>query len=240
MASPPLPLTIAIPMLGRAAEVERLVANAEAATATPYELLFIVSPTDEAVRGAVEDAGLEPLVVPWEPERADYARKINHAFAETTAPWFFMGASDITFGPGWDTVAINYGERTGAGVIGTNDMASPYVRSGKGATHILIRRAYIEEFGSGTFDRSGLVLCEQYDHQYVDNELVETAKIRGRWVFARGSKVKHAHPHWKTAEMDETYEKAFRETREDRSLHFMRMKKIKVWGQTRGRRNVRP
>lgn len=237
-ASGPLPsLTVAIPMLGRAHEVRRLFENLADTTTHPYRLVFVCSPSDPEVIEAA-NRHCASWIVSWSPGRGDYARKINHVFAGTHEPWFFSGASDLTFEKGWDREAISLGEEMGASVVGTNDMASAYVKSGKGATHILVRRSYIEEYG-GTIDGSGLVYCELYDHQYVDNELVETAKVRGQWAFASHSVVHHAHPHWHTAEMDATYEKAFRHTAADRALFGKRMRRLKVLAQSEARRKLR-
>lgn len=224
-------------MLGRAHEVERLVENIHATTESEHRIVFVCSPDDGEVRQAVHGIA-DMLVATWQPDRADYAKKINRAFELTTGPWFFAGASDITFNYHWDDHALRVAYGTGAGVIGTNDMASAYVRAGKSATHILIRRSYIEEYG-GTIDGTGTVYCELYDHQYVDNELVETAKARGQWAFAPHSIVRHAHPHWQTAEMDATYQKALRNTVQDRALHGQRMKKVRVYAQNERRRKLR-
>jgi len=93
---------------------------------------------------------------------------------------------------------------------------------GRHATHPLVRRSYVEEHG--TIDEPGKVLHEGYDHQWVDNELVETAKARGAWAFAKNSHVEHLHPFWpdgkggKKGEMDATYEKALSSPRKDMAL----------------------
>jgi len=110
-------------------------------------------------------------------------------------------------------------------VVGTNDLHSPAVQTGKHATHILFARSYIEECG-GTFDGTGAVFCEQYDHQFVDNEFIATAKARGEWSFARDSVVEHLHPVWGKASWDATYEKAFRATAADTRLFTARSHKL--------------
>jgi hypothetical protein len=165
------------------------------------------------------------LVASWEPGRADCARKINLGFRETTEPWVFTGASDLVFHADWDSHALLAAKKTGAGVVGTQDTRNPMVKRGLQSTHSLVGRAYIEEYGSATFDSTGAVYSETYDHQFIDLELVETAKLRGRWAFAKRSVVEHRHPHWATAEMDSTYEKATRATTQDRRLYVQRMRR---------------
>ena len=76
----------------------------------------------------------------------------------------------------------------------------------------------------GTFDGSGAVFSEAYDHQWVDNEFLELAKRRGKWAFAERSVVEHLHPVWGLAEWDDTYNKAFRETTEDQALFARRQR----------------
>jgi hypothetical protein len=194
----------------------------------------VCSPNDRDVLIECNRSGQDVLVVDWEPGRADYARKINLGYRETIEPWLFTGASDLVFHPDWDRHALLVGERTGAGVVGTQDTRNPSVRRGLQSTHSLVRREYVQEFG-GTFDNTGAIYSETYDHQYIDVELVETAKLRQRWAFSKRSVVEHKHPHWGTAETDDTYVKAMRATTQDRRLYVQRIKRC----QTIHARNVR-
>ena len=170
----------------------------------------------------MEEAGLTPLIHPEPAGAGNFARKINWAFTQTSREWFFQGADDIRFSAGWDVEAFRIAERRRASVIGTNDLHNPLVKRGKHSTHTLIRRSYIEEHG-GTFDGTGLVFHEGYDHQWVDNEFIETAKFRKAWAFSAGSVVEHFHPHWGNAHTDPTYRKATRATRKDMLLYRERM-----------------
>lgn len=189
-------------------------------------LLFICSPKDDAQIAACFATGEEVKIVPWGPERGDYAKKINLAFTETNEPWLFCGADDLRFGDQWDVFALRVGEMTGAGVVGTQDLGNPLVKRGKTSTHPLVRREYIAT-QSGTFDGSGQIYSEEYDHQYIDLELAEVAKARGQWAFSKRSVVEHLHPNWGKAERDATYEKAFREVAKDRALFQRRMEQFR-------------
>lgn len=220
-------IDILIPALGRPQQIDAVYKSIEATTQTEHQIIFITSPGDIEVVNAVKALGLKPLRVRWKPGRADYAKKINYAYSKSEAEWIFQAATDLVFYRGWDTAALVQ-TRRGHGVVGTNDMGNPDVKKGRHSTHSLISRRYIEEYG-GTADNSGVVFSEAYDHQYCDNEFVETAQRRGQFVFARRSVVEHLHPHWGKADDDETYVKAMRETLQDRALFVKRRSQMARW-----------
>lgn len=220
-------LVILIPCLGRPQNVKPVVDSIRLATGA-HRILFLCSPGDTEQISAVKKSGADHIVVPWQSDKADFALKINHAYEHhTDEDWIFQAADDLTFRVGWDRHAINAAERYRVGVVGTNDLGNPLVKRGKHSTHTLFSRAYIEEYG-GTFDGSGVVFCELYDHQWTDNEFVETAMQRGQFVSCPRAVVEHMHPHWGKGQMDDTYLKALRATREDRALFGQRMKKIGI------------
>jgi hypothetical protein len=90
-------------------------------------------------------------------------------------------------------------------VIGTNDLGNPRVTSGEHATHLLVRRSYVDDMGS-SWDGPKVVAHEGYGHWFVDDELVTAAKQRGVWAMALGSLVEHLHPAWGKANDDDVYE----------------------------------
>lgn len=219
-------------MLGRGWRLRDLLGSLRACSDAP--VTFICSPNDSETLAVCNDSGEDTIVTHWQPDRGDYARKINLGYRETQEPFVFCGASDLWFQDGWDRQALAVADRTGAGVVGTQDTANPLVKRGVQSTHPLVRRAYVEEFGSATFDQTGDVYCELYDHQYIDVELCETAKLRQRWAFAKRAIVKHLHPHWGTAPDDDTYAKAMRKVNDDRQLYVQRMKRQQtVWARQR-------
>jgi hypothetical protein len=217
---------VLIPMLGRAHLVEPLVDNLRSTGEIP--VLFLCSPDDHDVIVECNRTQEDVIVVDWVPGRADYAKKINLGYRETTEAWVFTGASDLVFYPHWDSIALMVGARVSAGVVGTQDKGNPYVKRGLQSTHSLVSRDYISEFGGATFDKTGVVYSEAYDHQYIDIELVETAKLRKRWAFAKRSIVEHRHPAWDTAPLDKTYEKAWRESIQDHQLYQRRMARFRT------------
>lgn len=206
-------------------------------TKKEHSVYFICSPNDRNQIAACKESGAEVLIVPFRPGAADFARKINYGFDVTTEPWLFQGADDIRFSPDWEKHAFDTAMRYRAGVIGTNDLGNPLVMRGKTSTHTLFRRAYIEEYGSGTVDDSGRVFSELYDHQYVDNEFIQTARMRKQFAFSQNSVVEHLHPHWGKSLMDMTYRKAVRHSTKDRTLFQKRLSLINT--ATAGERRVR-
>jgi len=216
-------IDILVPCLARPQNVAPLLASIKEVTRVDHRVIFIATEGDKEEIEALKRAGADFLVHPEPAGRGNFAKKINWAFPQTDAPWVFQGADDLRFHAGWDVNALRVGKQRRVGVVGTDDMGNPLVRRGGHSTHTLISRAYIEEFG-GTHDNSGLVFCELYQHEFCDNEFVQTAIKRGQWAFARRSKVEHLHPAWRKSELDSTYEKAFRYSQEDFQLYKRRMR----------------
>ena len=195
----PADLTILVPVLHRPWRVERLLSSITSTT-PEAEVLFLCTVGDRAQIAAVEATSAPHIDVGWRP--GDYARKIQAGYEATNRPLLFLGADDLLFHPGWFPAAAKK-LTTGIGVVGTNDLTNPRVMSGKHATHSLVTRAYVDEFG--TIDEPGKVLHEGYVHEFVDDELVGTAKRRGAWAFATDAQVEHLHPMAGKAPMDELY-----------------------------------
>ncbi len=207
-------VAIIIPMLGRPHTIAPLV-DTITATAPAARLLFGCSPGDRRVIARLDELGLEHFTMPG-PTPGDYARKINAGFRLTDEPLIFTGACDLRFHPGWlEAATARLGD--GIGVVGTNDLGSPRVMAGEHATHSLVTREYVERFG--LMDRPGLVLFEGYEHEYVDDELVQTAMHRGAWAFAEDAHVEHLHPSWGKAPSDQLYRKQRQRMRRSRALY---------------------
>ena len=214
-------IDILIPVLNRPHNAAT-VSESIKVTQTPHRVLFICSPGDDRQIEACLQTGHDTRVVPWKPGKADFAKKVNWGYENSTAPWLFQAADDLRFYPGWDVHALRTARHRDSLVIGTNDLHNAQVKRGIHATHVLFARRYIEEQG-GTHDNTGHVYSETYDHQYVDLEFCLTARRRGVWAFCKSAIVEHLHPHWKLAEMDDTYRKAVRATASDYRLYQQRM-----------------
>jgi GT2 family glycosyltransferase len=225
-------IAIVIPVLARPHRAPLVCSSIFENTQAEVEVYFVCTPGDEEEISACINTGEEVIVVPWIAGDGDFARKHNLAFGVTTAPYVLLGADDLEFEPGWDERALRVADRSGAGVIGTNDDANPLVKRGRHATHPLVSRAYIEEQGGTWHDGPGVVYCEQYAHQYVDTELCAVAMERGEWAFARDSVVRHLHPFYpkrghKATPMDPTYTKALGDAHADKEIFVRRQTEAK-------------
>lgn len=150
-----------------------------------------------------------------------FAQKVNHGYRVTTEPWLFLVGDDVRFHATWFDHALAVAKGHGAKVIGTNDLGTQRVQSGDHATHFLVARDYIDEVGA-SWDGPGVV-CHEYHHWYVDDEIVTAAKQRGVWSMALGSIVEHMHPLFGRAEDDDTYRKGQARADEDRETFMSRL-----------------
>lgn len=146
--------------------------------------------------------------------RGDYARKINHAYRQSDHQFLFLAADDLCFCPNWFERA-KARLRPGIGVVGTNDLGNVRVIQGRHATHSLVTREYADR---GTIDQAETIYHEGYAHNFVDDELVATAKRRRAWVFARDSMVEHLHPDYGKAAFDDVYDLGRSLFRQDAAL----------------------
>jgi hypothetical protein len=152
-----------------------------------------------------------------------FAEKMNLGYSATEEPWIFMVGDDVRFRPGWlDHAQAIAGDQFD--VVGTNDLGNPAVMAGEHATHMLIRRSYVDEVGAG-WDGPKVVAHEGYRHWFVDNEIVTAAQQRQKWAMALGSIVEHLHPNWGKAEGDEVYELGQSRATEDRKLFERRARR---------------
>ena len=96
------------------------------------------------------------------------------------------------------------------------------MKAGQHSTHPFVARKYIDSLG-GVVGQPGQVYFEGYDHNYVDVELVETAKARGCYAHAHASRIEHRHPLWdRSVAKDETYAKGRAGFQADRRLYESR------------------
>lgn len=207
-------VSILVPVLGRPHRVRPLVESIRAATPQPHEILFLADPGDRPTQDAVALVGGCRLLSPG----GSYAHKINAGVRATDTPFVLLAADDLVFHPGWLDAAIALMSDQ-VGVVGTQDLGNRRVIAGEHATHSLVARWYAQ---LGSIDDPTVLLHEGYGHNFVDDELVATAKKRGAWAFAHDSVVEHHHPNWGKAQPDEIYAKGQAMFRRDRRTHFRR------------------
>lgn len=201
---------IIVPVLRRPHRAQIVADSIAAATPEPHRVLFVANKGDTPEIAACEATGHDVLVMPyphhpsaWRRRPGEWAAKINAAYRQSTEPFLFLGADDLSFWPGWLGAVLRVADDTGCGVIGTQDLGNPRVVAGNHSTHPVVARWYADEFG--TAERPGEVLCEAYPHEFVDDELVATAKVRESWAFADDAVVEHLHYAWDKAPRDELY-----------------------------------
>ena len=200
---------VIVPMLGRAGQADRL-ATSLADSTDRARLLFVCTDTDTEVLAAV--ARYDHLVVP-PAERGDYAHKTNVGVAASCEPLIFTAAIDLHFHDGWLDAAEWMLEGL-TQVVGTNDLANPRTAAGH-STHTLTTRGYAER---GLIDGRPGLLCEDYIHEFVDDEMVGTARKRGVYAHAVDAVVEHLHPMVGKADWDDTYRRMNGRMRADRGL----------------------
>jgi glycosyltransferase involved in cell wall biosynthesis len=216
-------VVILVPVLRRPHRAAPLVESIRAATPEPHRVLFVGSPDDTEELEACRATGADLLTLPGSRAPGDWARKINLGYRCSTEPLMLLAGDDLVFHPGW-LPAVLRAAATGVGVVGTNDLANPRVTRGDHSTHPVVCRWYADEHG--TVDGPGRVVAECYDHNFVDDELVATARSRSEWAFAPTAHVEHRHPTWATAEDDEVYRLGRAGFRRDRDLFYERVRQF--------------
>lgn len=178
--------------------------------ARPFMTSFRASEADANVYAVVHEgdddtmqAWVEAGAFIFETTGTTFAQKINYGYAYTHEPWLFLVGDDVRFHPRWLTTALSVGGDR-YDVVGTNDLGTLRVQMGQHATHMLVRRNYVDQVGA-SWDGPGVV-CHEYSHWFVDDEIVAAAKQRDVWVSARSSIVEHLHPYFGKASMDDVYE----------------------------------
>jgi hypothetical protein len=153
-----------------------------------------------AATGECADAAKELPVTLLEDSGGTWPQRINAGYRITNEPYIFTGADDLAFRPGWFQAAMRVME-TIDGVVAVNDLMN------MAGVHYLISKNFIETIGGVIDQPPGVIACESYTHQYVDDEIRATAIFRNRWGgVVRDSIVEHLHPGLGKSESDLTYQ----------------------------------
>jgi glycosyltransferase involved in cell wall biosynthesis len=151
-----------------------------------------------------------------------FAERMNAGYQATSEPWLFVVGDDVQFHPGWlDQAQARAGDQFH--VVGTNDLGNPRVMAGGHATHMLVRRSYVDEIGA-SWDGPKVLAHEGYRHWFVDDEIVTAAKQRGVWVMALESVVEHLHPLFGKGEPDDIYKIGESHAAQDRETFDRRLR----------------
>jgi hypothetical protein len=192
-------VAVLVPTLGRPDNIVRVRDDLHgSADWRAVSLYFVIEPDDHA---SLAEAELYGNVI-FNSRSPSYAGAINSAVLATNEPLIFMGADDLHFREGWLPPLLALAETFG--LVGTNDLHNPDVLAGSHSTHSLITREYAL---TACIDAPGVPLHEGYVHNYVDTEVVATAKSRGEFTPCLDSVVEHVHWIWGMAPLDATYAK---------------------------------
>ncbi len=154
-----------------------------------------------------------------------YAQAINHYYnnLRTGAEYMVIGSDDLVFHPNWFEEAV----KSGADVVGPNDLHNPMVMNGQTATHFVVKMSYLDEKG-GTFDGSFPVMFE-YNHNFCDTEFVTVAKYRGCFQYVPECVIEHNHPIWSGRKKDKVDEKNQSLIKIDEKTYYDRMDLFEKW-----------
>lgn len=213
---------VLVPVLGRPLNAAPFMTSLRASGADLAKVYVIADLDDTATREAWEGAGANVLGYEFSGGPGTFAQKANIGYTITSQPWMLLVGDDVKFHPGWLDHA-QHAARDGAHVIGTNDLHNPRVVAGEHATHLLVRRAYVDERGA-SWDGPKVVCHEAYRHNFVDDEIVRVAQQRGVWAMAKDAKVEHLHPAWGGAESDDVYALGMSSFDADRDRFLERVK----------------
>lgn len=212
-------VAVLVPVMRRPQNAEPFMRSLTASTglATVYA---IHDEDDIETRDAWKRAGAHVI----QSSGPTFAVKVNDGYRATSEPWCFLVGDDVRFLPGWYDHARLAADVTKAAVVGTNDLGNPRVMRGEHATHMLVRRSYVDEVGF--WDGPGLICHESYSHWYVDDELVAAARQAGVWAMALASKVEHLHPIFGKGTTDAVYELGQARQEQDRKVFEARAEKF--------------
>lgn len=211
-------IAILVPVLDRPHRVKPLLDSIKAATPQQHRVVFICDPDDSDEHRAIK-AAREPVLVLM--VAGNYAAKINAGVAATDEPLIFLGADDLDFAQGWLDEACRVMIDKSAEVVGVNDLI-PRTHRGEHATHFVMTRSYAQ---MPMIDGEPGPLHAGYAHNFVDDELIATATVRGVYAYAPKAIVEHLHP-MVGADDDATYRKGRSSLRLDRGRF---VKRRKLW-----------
>lgn len=206
---------ILIPTLGRAHRIPEIVENV-GDTAPNARVHFIAEETDEETVEALK--GMRATIGDF----GTYGKAINAGYKDCPERWLMTSDDDCIYHKDWLKLARQ--KMKGAiRIVGTNDLHNPYVLDEEHSTHSLVDRRYLDDIGAVIDQGPGSFMFE-YDHNYTDAELIETAKARGVFAPCLESIVEHVHPEFGGREPDDTWRKTRRAVSEDHAIFCQRRK----------------
>ena len=227
-------VAVIIPLWRRTKNIDRVTASL-LDTVPLAHICFVVSSGDEWITPWTTLPGDTIVVDGVGGEPGDYSKKINAGYRATTEPFIFTGADDLVFHEGWYEacralmpLAQGGGSATkpgGIGVVGTVDRCNGRTMAGEHSTHSLVARWYAD--CCAVADHPGAIYCELYQHEYTDDELIQTAMFRGAYAHAYDAIVEHVHMLVHPELDDEVYQHGRSRSRLSRRTFLQRQR---LWG----------
>lgn len=194
-------MTIAVPVLGRPHKVEWVIKWFKGPN---LELLFLPDVTDRYTIEVLEKMGAWYEFAPSAElyQTPTYASKINHAYKVTDTEFLFYASDDLQPKPQWIYHLFkDLDANPHVGLMALND-GHHLVTRGMLATHGVVRRSYVEEYGSASLPDAGPVMNEMYRHWWCDCEISYVARQRKAFGLSWNSRFFHN----RKRRSDETYQ----------------------------------
>lgn len=206
-------VTIAVPILNRPERIEAVMGHFEG-----FDVLFLPDRTDTESILELERTGAHYSLAPTVKAFGvpTYASKVNHAYRVTDSPFLLYGSDDIHPEPGWWDKALVSLRDESIGLLGVYDGVRPYARHQVVATHGIVRRSYVERYGSASLKDAGPIFWEGYRHACVDVEVTGVANARRAYRFNPKVVFKHDRPNDSTMQLGGSF------LEEDRERMYVR------------------
>lgn len=212
---------ILIPTLNRPNSILRVAQSIIDHTPGGFHIYFLIEDRDEGSKIVLSEMK-GPVSWIVNEHAPCYAGAINTGYENTDEEFMFCGADDLSFYPDWLKLTMAKMEDPEIAVVGTFDMCNPYVGQGKHATHYLVRRSYIDEFGGTADNEPGLMMFEGYDHNFTDTEFVGLSKARKKFAPCMEAVVEHLHHGNGKSPYDTTYQRGDASVEADRVTYLAR------------------
>ena len=211
-------LGIYLPTYNRPHKLKPVADNIKKATKSKYRLYFGIEPDDKKSQEEAEKWGLNYVINQYTPS---YSNALQSLYEATDEDIFFWANDDFLFLDEWDVKPLEMlDDNPNVMVLGVHD-GNPKTSF---RTISFIRRKYIEE-QSGVIDIPNRVLYP-YHHNFVDDELTNTAIARGVWDACPTLCIQHQHPSFTWLgefPTDSTYKKNDKHFAKDAETYNSRM-----------------
>ncbi len=192
-------ISVIIPTRNRGAELAACLETIKKSTVYPnYEIIIVFDGDEENYHKFNGDYRKILLK-----NRQEVIRAVNEGLKVARGNIVVNAEDNSVAGKGWLSFAYQKFCDTGKqAIVVLNDT----IQRGFVATHFLTSKDVLKELNNGQF------YSTEYTHFFGDTDLAMRYKGTPRYRYAKYAILKHLHPTAKTAKIDETYEKSFKES----------------------------